>query len=180
MGKFNDGGREITQAVNSRAGLAIGDTVFSDVRFTGTLFVNTKADDDAVGIVFGYQDHKNFYVVTASEKGKQGTWKVTRVNSTDGHPSNKLANAIFQLGRKNDKDVAGQTKILWQHPSLGWEDLTPYTWMIEQNPSEQKIILQINKGAQMIINQTILDNEDWLEGGSGSTATHRRTSSGLP
>jgi len=156
--KFNDGGREITQAVNSRAGLAIGDTVFSDVRFTGTLFVNTNADDDAVGIVFGYQNNKNFYtLVSSKQNSRQGTWKVTRVNSTTGHPDNKLANAIFSLGRPNNADVAGQTKILYQHPSLGWKAKTPYTWMVEQRPSEQKIILKINEGAKLIVNQTISD-----------------------
>ena len=65
--EFTDGGKEINQHLNSRAGLAVADHVFSDVRFTGTVFVNTDSDDDAIGFVFGYQNNKNFYVVTSSK-----------------------------------------------------------------------------------------------------------------
>jgi hypothetical protein len=66
---FTDEGKEINQKLNSRAGLAVGSDVFSNVRFTGTLFVNTNSDDDAVGFLFGYQNNKNFYTVTSSKSG---------------------------------------------------------------------------------------------------------------
>ena len=55
--------------MNSLATLAIGDAVFSSVRFTGTLFVDTDYDDDVAGFVFNYQDNKNFYVVSSSKQG---------------------------------------------------------------------------------------------------------------
>ena len=55
--------------MNSLATLAIGDAVFSSVRFTWTLFVDTQSDDDIVGFLFNYQDNKNFYVVTSSKEG---------------------------------------------------------------------------------------------------------------
>ena len=92
--------------VNSRAGLAVQRTVFSSVKFSGTLFVNHKYDNDLVGIVFGYQNHKNFYTLTSSMTGSrqvcnkklkrvikswhQGYWKLTRVKSSTGHPSMEL------------------------------------------------------------------------------------------
>ena len=57
--------------MNSLATLAIGDAVFSSVKFTGTLFVDTQSDDDIVGFLFNYQDNKNFYVVTASKEGSR-------------------------------------------------------------------------------------------------------------
>ena len=66
--EFTDGGAEIHQKLNSRAGLGVGDAVFGDVRFEGTFFVNDQGDDDCVGILFGYQDHKNFYVVTSAKQ----------------------------------------------------------------------------------------------------------------
>ena len=71
---FNDGGKEITQTLNSRAGLAVGSHKFSSVRFTGTLFVGpalTYLDNDVVGFIFGYQDNKNFYAVTSSKQGSR-------------------------------------------------------------------------------------------------------------
>ena len=81
---FTDGGKQINQQLNSRAGLAVNNAVFSrffivneytevfrpvrgslelidllvvifSVRFTGVLFVQTKNDDDVVGFLFGYQ-----------------------------------------------------------------------------------------------------------------------------
>ena len=64
---FSDNGKQIDQKLNSRAGLAVGVAVFSSVRYTGVLFVGTNHDDDAIGILFGYKDNKNFYTVTSSK-----------------------------------------------------------------------------------------------------------------
>ena len=82
--------------------------MFGDVRFEGTFFVNDLYDDDCVGILFGYQDNKNFYVVTSSKQTSrynqvdiplftninlclaQGYWAVRRIRSTTGHPSIEL------------------------------------------------------------------------------------------
>ena len=72
---FSDGGKQINQRLNSRAGLAVNNAVFSrlsflrpyciimilitfaSVRFTGVLFVQDDVtnDDDVVGFLFGYQ-----------------------------------------------------------------------------------------------------------------------------
>ena len=38
--------------------------------------------------------------------------------------------AIFVLGNRNNKSVAGQTKILWQHPKVGWK----VTQSLERTP----------------------------------------------
>ena len=57
--------------VNSRAGLAVQPAVFSSVRFSGVLFVNSTYDNDLVGIIFGYQNHKNFYTLTSSMTGSR-------------------------------------------------------------------------------------------------------------
>ena len=67
--EFTDNGKQIKQTVNSLATLAIGDDVFNNVRFSGSLFVEDTIDDDVVGFVLNYQDNKNFYVVTATKQG---------------------------------------------------------------------------------------------------------------
>ena len=65
--------------MNSLATLAIGDDVFNKVRFTGSLFVATMADNDVVGFVLNYQDNKNFYVVTATKQNsRQVLWSVSK------------------------------------------------------------------------------------------------------
>ena len=51
---LNDGA-EITQTLNSDAGLAVGFTKFGGVDYEGTMFVNTNADDDYIGFIFSYQ-----------------------------------------------------------------------------------------------------------------------------
>jgi len=159
---FTDGGKQIHQQLNSRAVLAINNAVFSSVRFTGVLFVQDEKDDDVVGFLFGYQNHKNFYLVTSARHGSlQGNWKLTRVNSVTGHPSQELQNAIFTLNVKDgqSQSVPGQTEILWQHPTSGWKPFTPYSWVVEQRPIGQavNIFLKITEGSRVIVNETITD-----------------------
>ena len=48
-------GAEIVQTLNSDPGLAIGQDKLGGVDFEGTLFVNTRSDDDYVGFVFSFQ-----------------------------------------------------------------------------------------------------------------------------
>jgi syndecan 4 len=163
---FSDGGKQINQQLNSRAGLAVNNAVFSSVRFTGVLFVQDETDDDVVGFLFGYQNHKNFYVVTSARNGSlQGNWKLTRVNSVTGHPSQELQNAIFTVSRVNidarddqsqSQSIPGQTEILWQHPTSGWKPFTPYSWLVEQRPGG-KIFLKITEGSRVIVNETFKD-----------------------
>lgn len=49
----------------------MGEAVFGNVRFEGTLFVNDELDNDVVGVLFGYQDNRNFYVVTSNKEGSR-------------------------------------------------------------------------------------------------------------
>ena len=60
--------------VNSRAGVAVSSTAFSSVRFSGTIFVDSSHDNDLIGIIFSYQNHKNFYALTSSMTGSQQVW----------------------------------------------------------------------------------------------------------
>jgi len=161
--EFTDNGKQIKQTVNSLATLAIGDDVFNNVRFSGSLFVEDTSDNDVVGFVLNYQDNKNFYVVTATKQGSgQGTWSLRRVNSTTGHPSNELQDAIFSFDTDKVVDIAGQTKVLYKHPSAGWKAETPYAWDVEissnrTNPEVQDIKLKIHEGTKPIVDEVVYD-----------------------
>ena len=56
--------------------------MFSSVKFTGTLFVDTYVDDDVVGFIFNYQDNKNFYLVSSSKQGSGQVHYTSYLNIT--------------------------------------------------------------------------------------------------
>lgn len=41
-----------------------GDVMFNGVDFNGTIRVGTQHDDDFIGLVFSYQNNKQFYLVS--------------------------------------------------------------------------------------------------------------------
>ena len=43
------------------------------MEYSGTFFVNTESDDDIIGIVFGYQSPKKFFVASWKQK-RQVYW----------------------------------------------------------------------------------------------------------
>lgn len=62
--------------------------VFNDVEYSGTLFINTVSDDDIVGIVFGYQSRKKFFVAS---------WKQEEQVYWDKKPFRATAVATFNI-----------------------------------------------------------------------------------
>jgi len=169
--EFTDGGKQIKQLVNSIPTFALGVQKFDNIRFTGTLYVDTKRDNDMVGFLFNYQDYKNFYIVTASQEGSgQGNWALRRVNSKTGHPSKELKKALFGFGKSTgDTPVEGQTTVLYKHPTAGWKDHTAYSWLVEAKPDTavkgaQNITLKISEGSKVIVDEVIVD-KDGLAGG---------------
>ena len=53
---------------------------FAGVDFSGTFSIDTYFDDDFVGLVFGYQSNKKFYVITWKQS-PQTYWKYESVQS---------------------------------------------------------------------------------------------------
>ncbi len=48
-----------------------GKTAYEGIDFTGTMFVQTQNDDDFIGLVFGYQSPRHFYLVSWKQEGQQ-------------------------------------------------------------------------------------------------------------
>jgi len=71
--EFRDDGKEIYQALNSRAGVGLGHHLYGDIDYNGTLYVDDTEDNDWVGFVWGMLDIHNFYIVISNmqkEKNK--------------------------------------------------------------------------------------------------------------
>ena len=48
----------------------LGYQSFSNLDYTGTLYVDTEEDNDFIGIVFGYQSSSKFYTVMWKKSGQ--------------------------------------------------------------------------------------------------------------
>lgn len=58
------------------------------MEYSGTLFVNTHSDDDIIGIVFGYQSPRKFFVAS---------WKKRRQVYWDTRPFRATAESAFNI-----------------------------------------------------------------------------------
>ena len=54
------------------AAVAVGKERFSDVDYSGIMWVEDVYDDDYLGFVFSYQDSSNFYVCYSPKDGNPG------------------------------------------------------------------------------------------------------------
>lgn len=143
-------GTKVEETEDSDPAIAVGEMRFGGVDFSGTLHVATAEDDDFVGIVFSYQNNKQFYLVSWKQE-YQVYWKVqplraeavkgvhVKLVNSDTGPGDALRNAIWHSG-----DVKGQTKELWRDPKeKGWEDETDYDWELIHRPKKGLIRLKL-------------------------------------
>ena len=110
-------GTEVHQSINSDPALLVGKDSFASVEFTGTLYVDTEQDDDFMGIVFNYQNNRQFWLASWKQtsqrywnnlnaEAKAGV-EVQLVRSQSG-PSQALMNALWHSGNTR-KQVRGHT-----------------------------------------------------------------------
>lgn len=62
--------------------------MFHDVEYSGTFFVNTRSDDDIIGIVFGYQSPAKFFIAS---------WKQSKQVYWDSNPFRATAEAAVNI-----------------------------------------------------------------------------------
>lgn len=148
--KVNKKGDEIQQVVNSVATIFIGNQVFRDVEYSGTFFVNRNSDDDIIGIVFGYQSPRKYFVASWKQS-KQTYWdsrpfrakaeaalNIKKIHSVSG-PSRSLRNALWHTG-----NTTNEATLLWKDPKgRGWQDKTAYRWQLVYLPSKSSMRLRI-------------------------------------
>merc|ERR1719187_3041669 len=69
--EIHNNGLEVAQLAKSRASMALSDTSFGPVRFSGYLYIvgEDEGIEGAAGLVFNYQNNKNFNLLTAVRTG---------------------------------------------------------------------------------------------------------------
>ena len=67
--------------LHSVAAVAVGKERFSDVDYSGIMWVEDIYDDDYLGFVFSYQDSSNFYVCYSPKDGNPGNRQVKHLFS---------------------------------------------------------------------------------------------------
>ncbi|XP_072182297.1 uncharacterized protein [Diadema setosum] len=138
---ITDEGKEV-QLVNATAYpspvMLIGKDTLGPVDFRVTMYVNGNDGGNYMGLVFGYQSNRKFYLAKwrhanlnkdtyfAGIKGLQ----IMRVNSSTG-PEATLANALW-----HSYTTTGETELLWHDPLMqGWQHETAYLWRLTFRPS---------------------------------------------
>ena len=135
--KFDEGGERISQSRNNEpASIVLGDEPVHGVDFNGTMKVDKNIDADWIGLVFGFEDIQNFFVVLAPGANRdinKEHWRVTKVKSSTGDTNKDMANAITY----SEEDVEGQTDVLWKDSidDNGWKYDTEYLWKLQYRPS---------------------------------------------
>jgi len=164
-------GREIQQLLNSDPGIAVAPMKLGSIDYSGTIFVNTKSDDDYVGFIFGYQSSTRFYSVMWKQRnqtywdktpivaqGKAGV-SIKAVNSKSGLGP-KLRNALWHSGTTED-----EVKLLWHDPLYrGWKDQVAYRWFLQHRPISGLIRLQMFQGTEMMFDTGCLYDKT-MQGG---------------
>ncbi len=115
-------GSEVHQDINSDPGLFIGEDSFSSVEYSGILYVNTKQDDDYVGLVFNYQSNRRFMLVSWKQStqtyldrdnglvAKAGIQIKTVKSNTD--PGVRMMNALWYTGNTKKQVIINNSKSI--------------------------------------------------------------------
>ena len=136
-------GNEVWNIDNYCASVAVGDTIYQDVEFTGS-FSSLDTDDDWIGFIFGYEDDGHFYLVLAP--GAWDThadvtdddWRLVKVESETGKTSYNMTAAIL-----SGVDVEGQTKVVFRPGVKGWNKDKVYSWRVKYQPTLKYLMITV-------------------------------------
>ncbi|CAB3979596.1 cartilage oligomeric matrix, partial [Paramuricea clavata] len=138
-------GREVRKQQNNNS-ILIGNKAFESVEFNSTIYVDSDAGQGTIGVVFGFQSAKVFYIVMWKKASPNNGLVMKEVKSTTG-PSQDLYNAL-----QNAQSVSRQANILWEDPkNLGWDHRTAYKFVLTLNSARKNIRVNVYKGSDNII-----------------------------
>ncbi|XP_071482990.1 thrombospondin-2-like, partial [Diadema antillarum] len=170
---ITDSGKEVQLSQPSSTSspvMLIGRDTFGPVDFRCTTFVNGDEGGSYIGLVFGYQSNRKFYVAmwrhsnlnrdtyVAGIKGLQ----IKKVHSSTG-PGSALANALWH-SYTTDNEV----ELIWHDPLMqGWQHRTAYLWQLTFRPSIGLIRLVIQSKGRILTDTGDLFDSTFLGGHLG-------------
>ncbi|KAK2566269.1 Thrombospondin-4 [Acropora cervicornis] len=154
---------EITNTSSKHPSMLIGSPRYGPVDYRGVLYVKGSEGSDYVGVVFGYQSNRKFYVVmwrrensnfqaSNTQTGIKGV-QLKIVDSNVG-PGFDLAQALWHSG-----DTTNKVQLLWCDPKMeGWKYRTLYAFRIIHRPSIGLIRVQVKQGLKVLADSGDLYN----------------------
>lgn len=117
-GLTSAGGNQAVQNSNQDGTIVSDFTFTGDFTFSGSMTATQAVfnDDDNMGLVFGWQDENNHYRL-GWEQGGYGDISGAR-------------------GMYLVKEVAGVSSILFQNPTLYWQDLVAYNFVVGRSGND--------------------------------------------
>ncbi|XP_048584178.1 cartilage oligomeric matrix protein-like isoform X2 [Nematostella vectensis] len=151
-------GTAVRQTKDCDPSIAVGHERFRGVDFNGTMYVDTRYDDDFIGLVFSFQDAKHFYVISWKQAGRV-FWsakpfrataiagiQIKAVKSSEG-PSPMMRNAMWHSG-----NTPNEVKMIWKDAiDQGWKPFTKYHFQLKHRPSIGLIRLRVFEDNSMFI-----------------------------
>ncbi|XP_071121965.1 uncharacterized protein [Mytilus edulis] len=142
-------GREIYQLADTNGpSMLIGSQSYSSIRYSGTIYVRSDIGDNYVGIVFGYNSNRKFYLVSWKTKNYNFDLKTyqagikginIKVIDSNTGPGIDLAYGLWHSSSKEN-----QTTVLWHDDNmLQWSNYTSYKWFLTHNSDLGKIRFQL-------------------------------------
>jgi syndecan 4 len=151
---FANGGTEACNDYNSLPNAFICPTQWQNVRINGQIWVDTAADDDTIGFVWGYQDAAHFYLLSWRELD-QSTFSegilVKRIHAEGGAATITVADLEQPVDTINSTVLALPSDFHDQ----GWDSSVVYDVQIDYTPTSTTI--EISDGGTPVATLVIND-----------------------
>lgn len=153
----------VTQVVNADPSFFLNNLNQTSYDIQGSWRVNTGADDDYMGFVFGYQNSSNFYLFD----WKQGTQGYEGRTATEGMTIKKMTGATgdgltdLSLAEfwENQVDFGDMEVLATNHGSTeGWLDYTSYDFFLDFNNTPGQFTITVKNGATTLWDVTVADS----------------------
>ncbi len=144
---FDEACTQSTQVKNAKPSILLSDLDFEQGSLTGAFHVDTTADDDLIGFVFGYQDKGDFYLMD----WKQGGQDFCTADVFEGVSLKRIQAGGEALVCTDFFESLGTSKttVLVKAIPPGWKDFVTYQWTLTID-AEKVVTITIAEGEKIL------------------------------